>query len=557
MNSSVMSVIRPEADQHSVTSRRLLIAAYLVAALIVLAPILIVEIPPLVDYPNHLARIHVLADYASSPLLQQNYAIEWRPIPNLAIDGIASALSWFVPPMLAGRVVLALTVLLTAGGILILHKVVHGRIGPWPLAAFGVAYSLPFAWGLINFQLSIGLFLFAFAGWIASRNWRPTIRLPLFAVASTAVYFAHLFGYAALLIAIGLYELRGALRDSEPVVQALLRRMVLAGGAFGLPLLLFLASLLDRTDGVKPLALGIWYGDAFSKLTALLAPFLFYGSAGDIGLILVMLLFVLAARRASRCAVAPALVWLLAGLLILTAAAPAVLNGLFLDGRIGFVLGCVTIAALNPIISQPVLRRTLTLTLLGVLAVRTAATYEAWQERYGEYAEFRRALQLVTPGARILTVHDNGKTMIDTGRSVRWYMAVPALPNSSQSLAWRNIDTLSVIDRQAYTPTLFKYPSSQPLRSAARHRDIDPVVPAARVTIPMLTAGADADEAAALRRRAADKGEIAFWAGWPQRFDYVVVIRTPGIDRARLDGLPLQPLASGSFFEIYRVGPAQ
>lgn len=35
-----------------------------------------VLVPPLGDYPNHLARMHILATYAGSPELQANYIIQ-------------------------------------------------------------------------------------------------------------------------------------------------------------------------------------------------------------------------------------------------------------------------------------------------------------------------------------------------------------------------------------------------------------------------------------------------------------------------------------------------
>ena len=36
---------------------------------IALIPIMLVEIPPLVDYPNHMARMHILIDDGRSPWL--------------------------------------------------------------------------------------------------------------------------------------------------------------------------------------------------------------------------------------------------------------------------------------------------------------------------------------------------------------------------------------------------------------------------------------------------------------------------------------------------------
>ena len=48
---------------------RLLALAHLVLLAAALAPLFLVEIPALVDYPNHLARMHILAELGGSPEL--------------------------------------------------------------------------------------------------------------------------------------------------------------------------------------------------------------------------------------------------------------------------------------------------------------------------------------------------------------------------------------------------------------------------------------------------------------------------------------------------------
>lgn len=69
--------------------------AVLFAALFALAaaPLWQVEILPLFDYPNHLARMGLLAELPQSATLRQAYEAVWRPIPNVAMDAI-------VPPLL-------------------------------------------------------------------------------------------------------------------------------------------------------------------------------------------------------------------------------------------------------------------------------------------------------------------------------------------------------------------------------------------------------------------------------------------------------------------------
>ena len=56
------------------------------------APLLITDVPPLLDYPNHLARFVLLAAGADDPTLGPIFTPHWAIIPNLATDLIAPPL---------------------------------------------------------------------------------------------------------------------------------------------------------------------------------------------------------------------------------------------------------------------------------------------------------------------------------------------------------------------------------------------------------------------------------------------------------------------------------
>jgi len=87
------------------------------AVLFVLAalPVLWVELPPLFDYPNHLARMDLLARLPRSEALQRYYEPHWRVIPNLGMDLVVPTLARFLPLAWAGKAfVLASLALLAA-----------------------------------------------------------------------------------------------------------------------------------------------------------------------------------------------------------------------------------------------------------------------------------------------------------------------------------------------------------------------------------------------------------------------------------------------------------
>src|SRR5215217_2888981 len=58
----------------------------LVAATLIVLPLFHTLVPPLEDYPNHLARIFALSNLPGNLLLEDFYEVEWAPIPNLIMD---------------------------------------------------------------------------------------------------------------------------------------------------------------------------------------------------------------------------------------------------------------------------------------------------------------------------------------------------------------------------------------------------------------------------------------------------------------------------------------
>src|ERR1700686_518449 len=149
------------------------LAAYLVLGALTLSPLLWAAVPPLVDYPDHLARMWVLLHARDIPALASNYVVDWRLLPNLAMDLVLPALAQFMPLEYAGRLFIALTMLSLVLGTVALHRALHGRVGLWPLAALLFVYNSVLYWGFVNFLFTLGLALLTFSAWVASAHWGP------------------------------------------------------------------------------------------------------------------------------------------------------------------------------------------------------------------------------------------------------------------------------------------------------------------------------------------------------------------------------------------------
>ena len=85
-----------------------------------LAPILLVEVPPITDYPNHVAGSYVLAYGQERAILNQMVVADWKIVPNLAIDLVLPPLLRIFPVLIAGRIVLGLCLLIPTSGVVAL-----------------------------------------------------------------------------------------------------------------------------------------------------------------------------------------------------------------------------------------------------------------------------------------------------------------------------------------------------------------------------------------------------------------------------------------------------
>jgi hypothetical protein len=171
-----------------------------------LLPLAVVDVPPLLDYPNHLARAYVLAWGQQDAFLSHMYAPHWAIIPNLAVDLILPPLLWIMPVHVAGRVLLAVALLLPVIGTVLYSNVVFGRRSYWSVAVCLVAYNGLFLLGFMNFQIGIGLALVCAAAWLRWRETHPGFTVAIGATCAVLLFFCHLMGLLFYLILLASYE---------------------------------------------------------------------------------------------------------------------------------------------------------------------------------------------------------------------------------------------------------------------------------------------------------------------------------------------------------------
>ena len=83
------------------TARRFF-AAWLLLILLASVPVLSVEQPPLADYPNHLARVHIWLMSGSADAVPHVEPV-WTLQPNMALELVFAFLPFFIAWEGAGR----------------------------------------------------------------------------------------------------------------------------------------------------------------------------------------------------------------------------------------------------------------------------------------------------------------------------------------------------------------------------------------------------------------------------------------------------------------------
>lgn len=187
--------------------RRLLRLAVIVAlAAALLLPIWYVAFPPLLDYPNHLARAFVL-QHLHDPAYNfgKYYRADWGLYPYLGMDAALAVLCRIFPIETAGRVLLSLCALaLPAATWLFLGEIDPGSDAkaPWVLL---IAFNVFFLEGFVNFDLGLAVALAALALWLRWLKNRGNARWLTLLAAFTALYFVHLLGFAIAALVMAAY----------------------------------------------------------------------------------------------------------------------------------------------------------------------------------------------------------------------------------------------------------------------------------------------------------------------------------------------------------------
>jgi hypothetical protein len=431
--------------------------AYLVVSIVLLAPLLVIRYLPLHDYHNHLARMHILAAGQNNPILNQYYMVEWQILPNLAMDAVVPLLARVLSVEDATRVFVALALLLMTSGTIALHRVLTGQWHWWPLVAALFVYNRVFLFGFVNYLAAVGLFLWALAAWIHWRERRAGFRIAVFSLASALLFFCHLYAlglYGICILGFELTQWRRWLRDGRSFVRESL--------PFGLQFVFPLYLLLFHSPTGE--AAGVFEYDQIlpflrDKLRAVYQLTTNYHVTFDRLTFVVLLLGFLAGLAAGWLRVDRRMLWPIGLLVAVFLLMPHQLFGSNLaDFRLPVALALVVVASLRPI-QAPAMRFVLA-ALAGLFLVRMGLVIERWHAFDGVYEQYLEAIAPIPEGSRLVA-------------------AVAQRPEPFLSFAptLMYVNTLAVIHKSAFEPTLFAEPGKQPVTIVPEWRPLAEAYP--------------------------------------------------------------------------------
>jgi hypothetical protein len=448
-------------------SRLVFIQLTIASLVVALIPLLFNEVPPLVDYPNHLARGVVL--HGGERLeISRFYVANWAVIPNLGSDILLMGLLRLFEPALAGRVLLGLVIGAEILGIVLYSRVAFGRWNWWSLGAILAAYNGLFLFGFVNFCLSCGLAFLVGAAWRAFRETRPFTATFVAGLGIIGIWFTHLGGAIFALLLIGAHEATVIWRDKASSLACLpdRRRSTVAANpapwrarlvGSRLPSMLALVTILlvlCLVSDISGADRGLEWNRQPMKWGRLLLPIASYYPCIDLVVALcpVTILALAAAQRGLKFDHASVLAC--AASFLLFVFSPMSAGSIhWIDVRFAAMAWMLFFASFVPTLHGRLLAGSAML-LAGAAAVKVVVLTLAWSQAGQDIAETRRVLSCVPAGARVVSALSNGEK-----HTVKRYRELAFIHYG----VYDHLGAWAVIDEDAFWPGLFAYRGQHPL----------------------------------------------------------------------------------------------
>ncbi len=526
--------------------------ANLLLGLIILLPFGATSVLPLLDYPNHLARMGILAAHGTDPAFNAMYRVHWALFPNLAMDLIVPPLARILPLGAAGSVFAAAAALLCVSGTIALHRALF-RPALWPYVSALTAYNFVLTNGFLNYLFGLGVALWAVAFWVRLASRGLPIRAAFAMLAGLACLICHIFAFAILALLCGSIELVRLWRvlhgsDRTPwreLPSQLARSALTLTAATVLPFLTYKlfgpSNTYSRPDQGRLFLEQLTHNGFLAEPRMRLLWLL--GTVGapnrELDLIAAAVLAAIPllafARRSLSFSPEPLLAAAILLVAFLVLPSTAIDNGMVYP-RLALPVVLLCIAGIRPVLPRP-LGTAAAVAVVMLTLFHAAGTASVWSRQQAVLQDLRSVTREVTPCSRVLATRDGGNAwMVERDE--------PAVSRIFYNgVAYANLPAWVMMQRRAYWPMIFAQTGKQPLEVLPpfdQMQQNDGYLPLTQ----QLRLGQGSGGVAGSNRWPSQLTD------WRHRYDYVLILHQhPGT------ALPseLQLLARSGFAALYRV----
>ena len=499
-----------------------ILATFILIVVGVVFPILTHPYLPLVDLPNHIARLFIAANPTS--VLRTYFDYNLGITPNSAVDLLWYILGYPLGLEKFSQIVMAVYAVNFLVAVMVLARVVQKRWTIWPATAALLVYNAPFYWGFQNYLFSVPFAIYGLTLWIVLEGRSNGLRVTLFVPFCLLLFVMHLFAFALLATAVLGREVQRIVESSPGWRRTLSSNLVLSV-PFVIPVGLLAYNI--GSSGPNPESSRTQFGNLFERWHALSSPF--GGNPGSIqisgmvALVLLLALFLFARRKTGpRLIVTQSMTGPLVALFLLSVFSPFWVNGVaFVNIRFPFVLMAIFIAATHWRGVSTKFGAFIGVSLSLVLFVRVWEFDRLAAEYSGNIQNLNSVLEFVPDGARILPMRG---------------------PGMRRDVRYAHVHAFAVPRAQAFIPTLFQGVHLLSLKKEwTNYAHSGAFLIDSRHTTKRVSF-----EDAPIRSDLHD-----FWANWQEKFTHVL-----SLDAAESD-LPespsLEQIAQSGRFTLFRV----
>lgn len=464
---------------------------------------LAVEVPALVDYPNHLARMYLISHYESLAILQKFYYVKTEIAPYLGIDIFFRVFS-FIDIYLLGRLFIITSFILISAGVLTVNYALFKKLRYETLLMFPFLLNQSLFMGFINYYFCIGFTLIGFGIWLMLPVNRKVIFLLPYSI---FLFFIHIFGFGILMLLISLYIITNKQITLKNILQIAASCIVpVIVMIFLMPVPYIAMAKKTGYRSIMDIAETATSSALFDNLTLAICVLAF--------------VTLLVATRTVRLG---NILYMTLLLIVLALPIPFRIDGIvYMNLRLPLFIFLLVAAGSQ--LARPRLKYIVMAIYIPLAALHLHSAYDFLRVQDEKINEYRAALHVIPQGSKILNIFN------------KWHV-----------MSFSHINNLQLIEGNHFVPELFTgippvkvkeeyYNLSIPMAQPIEQQKLN-FMPSQKAYFAFMYKQAGFDEI------------NLYWMDWRKDFDYVTII----FPYPQPIPYELELVENGSFFGIYKV----